>query len=394
MIKIQEVYLVTRNARDKVQTARYVLEHGGNHYVIRRFTGQFAGKITTQPEKIIEKGKAKRSLLQQAELEFNSLIKKATDKGYKKLTDLTNIKWEKITVEEISSVVPSIKTDSNGNIKPQQAKAYKDCSTNVLNKQRYASRKLDGVRCLMKWDKESGEVKSVSRGGGDYDIPTTNLRNNETLIEIFKENPDLILDGEIYVHGWILQKISGTARLKTWDEERCSQLEYWVYDVADVKLTFDDRYDILESLRDTLGEEDGFEIVEHIVLEGWEENKKYHDRWVSEGFEGLVSRHADKVYEPGKRNSDWIKLKEYQDDEFEITGISEGLRIEDLCFTMITKKGKEFKAKPIGNRGYKQDIYDNWPSYVGKWGTVKFFDISEDGIPTQPVFKTLREKGE
>ena len=86
MITVSEIVLVVRNARDKVQTARYKLLQEGNTYIIQRFTGQFGGKITTQPEKTIEKGKAKRSVLQQAELEYNALIKKAMDKGYKKLS--------------------------------------------------------------------------------------------------------------------------------------------------------------------------------------------------------------------------------------------------------------------------------------------------------------------
>ena len=114
MVIVDDIYLVTRNARDKIQTARYRLFQEGNNYIIQRFTGQFGGKITTQPEKRIEKGKAKRTVLQQAELEFNSLVKKATDKGYKKLSDLTKIKHDVIKAEELDALVPTIKTDANG----------------------------------------------------------------------------------------------------------------------------------------------------------------------------------------------------------------------------------------------------------------------------------------
>ena len=63
---------------------------------------------------LIEKGKAKRSVLQQAELEYNSLIKKALDKGYKKLSDLTKTKYDVITEEELNRIVPTIKTDASG----------------------------------------------------------------------------------------------------------------------------------------------------------------------------------------------------------------------------------------------------------------------------------------
>ena len=144
MTEVYNVVLVTRNARDKVQVARYILEQEGNVYTIKRFTGQFGGKITAQPELTITAGKAKRTPFQQADLEFNSLIKKATDKGYKKLASLTKTKFSDITSSELDLIVPSIKTDSFGVIKPQLAKSSGDCSTSVLDKSYFASRKIDG----------------------------------------------------------------------------------------------------------------------------------------------------------------------------------------------------------------------------------------------------------
>ena len=93
---VSQIYLVTRNARDKVQIVIAELEQNGNSFVIKRTTGQYQGKMVSQPELIIEKGKAKRSVLQQAELEFNSIISKYLDKGYKKLSALTSKKFEDI----------------------------------------------------------------------------------------------------------------------------------------------------------------------------------------------------------------------------------------------------------------------------------------------------------
>lgn len=144
MIVENEVVLVTRNARDKIQVAIFTLEQEGNTYYIRRNTGQFGGKFTEQPTKTIERGKAKRSVFMQAELEFNSLINKALDKGYKKLSNLTTTKFNVITQDELNTIVPSIKTDQEGNIKPQLAKSSNDCSVNIFNKGLFCSRKIDG----------------------------------------------------------------------------------------------------------------------------------------------------------------------------------------------------------------------------------------------------------
>ena len=111
---VSQIYLVTRNARDKVQIVIAELEQNGNSFVIKRTTGQYQGKMVSQPELVIEKGKAKRSVLQQAELEFNSIISKYLDKGYKKLSTLTSKKFEDIIASDMDSLVPTIKSDSNG----------------------------------------------------------------------------------------------------------------------------------------------------------------------------------------------------------------------------------------------------------------------------------------
>lgn len=393
MVEVYNKVLVTRNARDKVQTARYVLEQDGNSFTIKRFTGQFGGKITAQPEIVIEEGKAKRTPFQQAELEFNALVKKATDKGYKLLSSLTKTKFESISQEELDKVVPSLKTDNFGNVKPQLAKSSEDCALSVWDKPRFASRKLDGVRAEFGYDSDNDFIFSVSRGGGDYNVSTTSIRENEQLLNFFRKNPDVILDGEIYVHGWSLQKISGTTRLKTW-EERCDALEFWVFDIIDTETTFNNRLDFLTDMMIEFEGNPKVKVLEHELVEGWSKVKKLHDKYVSEGYEGLVARHPDKKYAPGRRNSDWIKLKLYKDEEFEITGIEEGLRPEDMCFWLKTKEGKPFKAKPVGSRELRESYLDTWEDLVGCMATVKFFIWSDDKVPVQPVLKCIREEGE
>ena len=82
---------------------------------------------------------------------------------------------------------------------------------------------------------------------------------------------------------------------------------------------------------------------------------------------------------------------EYQDAEFEIVGLSEGLRDEDMCFVCVTDKGIEFKAKPMGNRELKQQYREDLDSLIGKMATVKFFYLSDEGTPLQPVLKCIRD---
>lgn len=48
---------------------------------------------------------------------------------------------------------------------------------------------------------KDGEIKTSSRGGQDYDIATTYIKQDPFLLEVFNQFPNIILDGEIYRHG-------------------------------------------------------------------------------------------------------------------------------------------------------------------------------------------------
>ena len=85
-----------------------------------------------------------------------------------------------------------------------------------------------------------------------------------------------------------------------------------------------------------------------------------------------------------------IKIKDYKEDEFEIIGYSDGLRPEDMVFKCKCGK-KSFEAKPIGPRELKHEYLERMDEIIGKKATVKYFNFSTDGIPTQPVLKCIRD---
>ena len=387
---VNKLYLVTRNARNKIQVVIAELSQNGNNFIINRTTGQYLGKFTEQPELVIEKGKAKRTIIQQAELEFNSIVKKYLDKGYKRLDSLTKKGFEELTASELDSLVSTLKNDANGNLKPMLAKRSEDCQSSIFNKPLWNSRKLDGVRCMFKLN-ENGDVVTVSRGGQDYNASTVKIAAE--LVDYFKENPTHILDGELYHHAMYLQTISGIARKKTWDE-RCNLLEYWIYDIALPDMEFEkDRLPILNHLREEVFKDSKkIKVLEHYKSNSWDDIQTLHDKWVEEGFEGLVARKPDKTYAYGQRGSSWIKCKQYKDDEFEIIDYKDGLRPEDFCFICKTKDGKVFSAQPIGDRELKAEYIKNIDNIIGCLGKVKFFNYSKDGIPTQTHFQCVRYK--
>lgn len=394
---IGENVLISRDSKGKIRVVEisYQWEDDYNGFVIRRKTYQYGGKAIDHPEIVITKGKAKRTVTEQARLEYNSHLKKYQDKGYKLLEKDINT----YSLEDLNKILPEFTTDANGFQKHMLAKQADKVAASAFEKEWYASRKIDGTRCSFYY--KDGVIKTASRGGGDYDPACQHFITNEKLITFFENHPDYILDGELYKHGKSLQQISGAARLEK-NAYDCDWLEYYIYDIMIPNMPFKDRLEILEEIQEELGL--GFDpehiwnegdlqmqMVPHVKVSGWLNIKSLHDKYVSEGWEGVVIRDPSKNYKFGGRGNEMIKVKMYQDAEFQVTGISEGLRDEDLCFTCVTDDGKEFKAKPMGSRELKQAYRNNLDQIIGKMATVKFFYYSDDGTPLQPVLKCIRD---
>lgn len=393
---IRTEHLVILNNKNRVQHVLLQLEQHelGNTFSIRRTTGQYNCKNIVQPVINIEFGKGKRTVAEQATLQFNSLLKNYLNKGYKRLLDLTSCSYESLSEQQIKSLLgETFTTDTSGMPKPMLCKLYDLCSISVLEKCWFCSRKIDGVRALFYY--KDGVIHTVSRGGKSYDPSTTHLRTDPKLLALFQSNPTLILDGELYKHdvNFPLQRISGLARLEEWTEE-CSNLEYWIYDYISTE-PFKERYNTLMELKKVFDVNSKIKIVDHELICGLYKIRRRHDQYVREGFEGLVMRNPNKEYGINKRSSKYmIKMKERQSAEFTIIGVKEGLRPEDMCFVLKTDEGKQFAAKPIGSVEARLEYLYNAGSFIGKKATCTFFYCSSDGVPIQPVFQHVRPDDE
>ena len=387
-------YLISRDSKGKLREAIVELsKNSEGHYCILRNTGCVGGKITSQPVIEITRTCQNRTWIQQATLEYNSVCKKYTDKGYKEI----DVDPNSVSIEKLNEVVGKVVTDSNNIIRPMLAKQEsKLTNRKILDKEWLCSRKLDGVRALFYWDGK--EVRTASRGGEGYDPATTHLRENEELIGFFKENPTIILDGELYKHGKTLQQISGAARMEK-NAYDCDWLQYWIYDMYDTAnpdMTAEDRIDFLGRIDwmpvyDKTGD-DMVCLLNHTTVSGEENIWKLHDQYVSEGFEGCVIRNPDKPYKPNGRTNDMLKFKNYKSEDFKVVGYELGLRgSEDMCFICELEDGRTFKAMPCGDRATKEEYVANFEEkYKGHMLECTYFNLSDEGIPTQPKGRIFR----
>ena len=373
-------------------------QHG---FIIQRSYGQVKGKNTLSPEIVVGKKPASKTWNEQLLLKFNSEVKKFCDKGYIQVEKHPNDYSE----EELLELFGETKCDQQGVIKPQLAKqSEKVTNPKIFDKGWMISRKLDGVKALFYF--RDGEIHTASRGGSDYDAATVHLRENQRLIDFFKSNPDVILDGELFKPLVSLQTISGACRLEKGTSDT-SWIQYWIYDcyhIDNPSMIAIDRQKFLElelvnkrqfpMYVDTDDTDfiSSITVLSQDFVTGWDNMMKFHDQYVAEGFEGAVIKDPDKEYKPGSRCNNLIKIKSYKSEDFLVTGYELGTRgSEDMVFICETENGKVFRAMPVGNREVKEEYVNNFESkYKNHKAECTFFNYSDEGSPTQPKLRVFR----
>ena len=398
--------LISKDSKGKIRVVEifYEGDETTRIYTIYRYTGQFEGKLTTQPKIVVDRGKATRNIHEQVELQFNALVKGYKDKGYIELEN----EIDNYSSEDLYKLFGDAPAGTNGVVKPMLAKqADKVTKTDIFNKKWIASRKIDGLRCII-YLGDDNKLHTSSRGATNYDSAMFEILTHPALIKLFKNNKGLMLDGECYHHGYTLQQINSIARTQKVAKD-LEILQFYWYDIVDLNNPFKSRLAKMKSLATELkeyGSEIGWEpdrmfkenelriqFVPQVEVSGWDNMMKLHNEYVSEGWEGLVIRDPEKPYKPNGRTNDMIKIKVYKDDCFKVVGKEAGLRgSEDMVFIMQMPDGRTFKAKPFGDREQKQEYWINFEEkYNGHIGECKFFYYSDDGIPLQPAFKAFRD---
>ena len=397
--------LYNRNARGKIILTFLETEYDSENdtYTINKKTGQLGGKLTDQPSKVIEKGKAKRTVEQQWELELKAIIKKLKDKGYKELVEDLGLNPNQYLDEvAIGEKLGIEKTTSDGYRKPMLAIDSKKLSTAQLSRAWWVSLKLDGYRTLVHLETtEDGDDYLVfkTRGGGVYKGVAETLRQNPLLIDICRTY-NCEIDGEFYIHRLPLNEHTKICNKEEYDPELHDKMNFHIFDLPNEDSVANDRINLLHSIADDYENDPEInpriKFVRHTYVTTTEQLAPMLDQAVKDGYEGLMAREVMAKYQWGKRNKSLVKFKPFLDDEFEIKGIVQGNRyIHDMVFELYTKdKSNTFKAVPLGDFNTRKEYTENEASYIGKMATIKFQRIHEEtGIPQITTFISIREEG-
>ena len=258
-------------------------------------------------------------------------------------------------------------------------------------------RKLDGVRCLS-WTDANDDVVMMSRRNN----PFYGLDHIRKEIKSLNLPANIVLDGELYAHGdkMTFQKLAGLVRRRTAkdaDAKEIEKIRYHVYDMIDLNdrmKPFKDRHKFLDN---NIGVKKPvyLDVVENFIVADKEEGDKRHSQFVQEGFEGLMFRNIDSPYQ-GKRSAHLQKYKKFDDAEFKVVGYEEaqGKDAGTVIWVLENVAGEQFRARPKGTLAERAKMFDTVSTkpdtYIGKMMTIKYFGLTDAGIPRFPIAIALR----
>lgn len=276
------------------------------------------------------------------------------------------------SIDDIDNVAP--------NILPMCAQPYAD-RKHYITFPCFVQPKMNGVRCLTRKEEE---IIYSSRGGKP--VPTL-VHLNEYVNNFMSK----ILDGEVYIHGEDFQTIVSLFKKI---QDMTKELQYWIYDIADTKMIFEERNKwIIENIPQN---HPFLKIVPTYKITKPNEVKLYHDKFVQEGFEGVIVRNINGLYQFDHRSNDLQKYKEFFDSEFIIVGGHEkedGRERGCVIFEVALddNSGRVFNVRPRGTVARRRKWLTEIKSLIGKQLTVRWQERSQDNVPIFPVGIAIRD---
>jgi ATP-dependent DNA ligase len=358
-MKLDTIYKKTKTGA----TQEWTIEVVGNKY--RTHSGQVGGIITTNEWTIVY-GKNTGKLNETTDKE--QTMKEAVAKRTKKL--------ESGYFENIKHI------NKTQYFEPMLASKWED-SKDKITYPIFSQPKLDGIRCIVTKD------GMFSRNGKPI-ISAPHIR--ESLSEVFDVYPELILDGELYADKFandFNKIVSLVKKTKPTDmdlKESKKNIQYWIYDLPDNDIQFGDRCDRLHDLFENYNAFNKHCVeVETYICNDEDEVIGLYEEYVEKGFEGQMLRTNGK-YE-NKRSKFLMKHKSFIDEEYTIIDVCEGEGNKTNMvgyMTFKTADGKPFKSNVKATFEESEEMFRNKKQLIGKQATIKYFNLTPDGIPRFP----------
>lgn len=285
-------------------------------------------------------------------------------------------------------------------MKPMLAHIYEP--KRVSDETLWLQPKLNGVRALY----QAGHFQS--RDEIPWNEPV--LRHLTQPLKLMFPDERTILDGELYVHGWPLQKINGAIAVnRTEPCEDTYMVEYHIFDVVSFNLSFEERFWNVMKYKNLFTPDIKVRMVETIYTHDTLDANDFYARQVKNGYEGIMYRIGDcpythpkqpltlvhwngnnkhRKYMSDKNNRTWhlLKRKDWRDDEFVCIGSMEGEgKYVGMTGALMCQTGDK-KTFCVGSGLTDEDrvkYFENPPT--GRMIKVKYLCFTSAGIPFNPT---------
>ena len=276
--------------------------------------------------------------------------------------------------------------------KPMLAYPVSDKPINYDNKV-FMQPKLDGVRCLIQYDKKTG-VTAWSRTGKQW----KNIHHiTSSLEKWFKSNQTTVLDGELYNHDLRddFETIISLVRRQTPDDidmlESREMVQFHCYDIIHPDNSpFEDRNRFVKHCVEQSSSY--VHTVSTLQCVDDEDAKEMHAVNLACGFEGSILRTNDVYHQ--KRTHSLRKFKDFHDAEALIVDWVEGVGKRKGTigkFMAQDEDGNLFGMPVMDKFKYLQDNFKAMQGYVGKTATFTYFERTKANSYRHPLFKCIRD---
>jgi DNA ligase-1 len=175
-------------------------------------------------------------------------------------------------------------------------------------------------------------------------------------------------------------------------------VKFWCYDAPTVPGGFKNR---LTHITSTMPRLDYVNVTETHIIKTEKDLLRWHGLFTEQGYEGSIIRSGgDEPYNFQYRDNQLQKYKDFEDAEFKIIGVEEGVGKDEgqatlICVTPQGTGGRtgigDFGVKCKGVNAIREEQWKNRKAYIGKEVTVRYQVLSDEFIPIFPVGIIVRD---
>lgn len=245
----------------------------------------------------------------------------------------------------------------------------------------YVQPKLNGMRCI--------KAKGLFSRTGTPILSVPLLQEG-----LFKVFPSMEFDGELYAHGMSFEENQAICR-RSVNIEEDSRIQYHVFDVH-TQDDFATRLKYLQALFCVQGPS-RVVLVPTTLVQNENELKELANRYILEGYEGIIIRNPHSGYEH-KRSYNLLKHKPFKDTEAVVIDFIPGHgRLSGMLGALRGRLiAPEFESRTVDvGSGFddflREYIWKHRVSIEGKVFTLQYQEKTQHGVPRFPTFKHFRD---